>query len=350
MESPARPSSEPLDTLAQMQAQPWEYDFFQALRRIENEHPHLPRLGRSRRLADDPLRLGQRQEGTFAPATLAAVTPASDERPARLEQYFFGLGGPNGPLPLHLTEYVRERQRNHADSTSKHFLDLFHHRLLTLFYRAWAEARPTVSHDRPDDDYWSARLAAFSGRGMPSLRQRGLLDDAAKLHYSGHLAAQTRYPDGLKAILADYFGVPVQIEEYAGSWLSLPERTRLGVESSQLGVDFCLGSQVWDRQHSFRICFGPLTLEQYNAMLPDGDSFAALVAWVAEYQGDELDWQLNLVLQREEVPALRLNGQARLGYTTWLGQPQHDARDLVLARHHATATPPADQSRRTSHG
>ena len=85
----------------------------------------------------------------------------------------------------------------------------------------------------------------------------------------------------MKAILGEYFGLPVEIEEYVGQWLELPERSRVGVSANQLGVDFCLGSQVWDRQHSFRICFGPLTLEQYNAMLPDGESFAALVAWVA---------------------------------------------------------------------
>ncbi|WP_313651069.1 type VI secretion system baseplate subunit TssG, partial [Pseudomonas soli] len=76
-------------------------------------------------------------------------------------------------LPLHLTEYMRERQRNHADPTSKRFLDVFHHRLLSLFYRAWAEARPTVSHDRPGDDYWAARLAALSGRGQPELQGQG---------------------------------------------------------------------------------------------------------------------------------------------------------------------------------
>lgn len=347
MESPARTPSEPVSTLDAMHAEPWEYDFFQALRRIETEHPELPRLGHSKRLADDPLRLGQQPEGSFAPSTLASVTLGDDGEPARLEQFFFGLGGPNGPMPLHITEYLRDRQRNHGDSTSKRFFDVFHHRLLTLFYRAWAESRPTVSHDRPDDDYWSARLAAFSGRGLPSLRNQGLIPDTAKLHYSGHLAAQTRYPDGLKAILADYFGVPVQIEEYAGTWLTLPERTRVGVQASRLGVDFCVGSQVWDRQHSFRICLGPLSLDEYMAMLPDGEAFAALVAWVAEYLGDELDWQLNLILRREQVPALQLNGRFRLGYNTWLGKPDRDARDLVLSRHHAAQ---ADHSRSTSHG
>ncbi|KIH81115.1 Uncharacterized protein ImpH/VasB [Pseudomonas batumici] len=339
-----------MSTLTAMQAEPWEYDFFQALRRIECESPHLPRFGHSQRLADDPLRLGQQLDCAFAPATLASMTPASETTPARLEQFFFGLGGPNGPLPLHLTEYMRERQRNNTDSTSKRFLDIFHHRLLSLFYRAWAEARPTVSHDRPDDDYWSARLAALSGRGMPSLLNQGLIPDTAKLHFSGHLAAQTRYPDGLRAILEEYFGLPVQIEEYVGQWLHLPERSRLGVSAHQLGVDFCLGRHVWDRQHKFRIRVGPLKLADYMGLLPDGEPFRHLVAWVAEYLGHELDWDLNLVLEQPQVPKLQLNGQFRLGFNTWLGQPQEDAEDLILARHYADQATSAHHSRSPDHG
>jgi len=359
MESQARPPSGPVSTLTATPVEPWEYDFFQALRRIECQSPQLPRWGHSLRLADDPLRMGQQPDCAFAPSTLAALTPAEDDKPARLEQLFFGLGGPNGPLPLHLTEYVRERQRNHADSTSKRFLDIFHHRLLSLFYRAWAEARPAVSHDRPDDDYWAARLAALSGRGMPSLLDQGLIPDTAKLHFSGHLAAQTRYPDGLKAILEDYFGLPVEIEEYVGQWLELPERSRLGVSANQLGVDFCLGAHVWDRQHTFRLRLGPLKLDEYMSMLPDGEAFAHLVAWVAEYLGHELDWGLNLILGQAHVPALRLDGQFRLGFNTWLGQPSEDTQDLILARHYAeqarsmqppSATSKDPHARSTKHG
>lgn len=350
MESQARTTPDAVNTLNDMEEQPWEYDFFHALRRIECESPELPRFGHSLRLADDPLRLGQQPESSFAPATLASVKPAEAGKPARLEQYFFGLGGPNGPMPLHITEYVRERQRNNADSASKRFLDVFHHRLLSLFYRAWAEARPTVSHDRPDDDYWSARLAALSGRGMPDLQDHGPVSDIAKLHFTGHLAAQTRYPDGLRAILSEYFGLPVEIEEYVGQWLELPERSRMGVSANRLGNDLCLGRYVWDRQHKFRICLGPLKLVDYMGMLPDGQPFKELVGWVAEYLGHELDWDLNLVLRQTEVPRFQLDGRQRLGFNTWLGRPEQDAKDLILARHYADQATTSHSSRSKEHG
>ena len=219
----------PLESIARMADAPWAYDFFQALRRIECEAVDQPRIGHSLRLRDDPLRLGQKPDCGFAPSTLASIEAGAEGAAPRIEQFFFGLTGPNGPLPLHLTEYARERQRNNADATFTRFLDVFNHRLLCLFYRAWAEARPTVSHDRPAHDYWSMRLAALSGRGMTSLLGQGPIADSACYHFTGHLAAQTRYPDGLRAILEGYFGVPVGIEEYVGQWLELPRRSQVGV-------------------------------------------------------------------------------------------------------------------------
>lgn len=175
---------------------------------------------------------------------------------------------------------------------------------------------------------------------MPELLGQGPLADSAKLYFSGHLAAQTRYPDGLRSILAEYFGVPVSIEEYVGQWLPLPEMSRAGVCSSTLGIDLCLGSHVWDRQHKFRIRLGPLTIDAYMAMLPDGAAFRDLGAWVAEYQGHELDWDLNLVLGREHVPDMKLDGTDRLGFNTWLGTPARDADDLLLTRELLATSPP----------
>nr|WP_277589077.1 type VI secretion system baseplate subunit TssG [Pseudomonas chlororaphis] len=334
----------PLHSIERMADEPWAYDFFQALRRIECEASDRPRIGHSLRLHDDPLRLGQKPDCGFAPSTLASIETGPEGAAPRIEQFFFGLTGPNGPLPLHLTEYARDRQRNNDDASFTRFLDVFNHRLLCLFYRAWAEARPTVSHDRPAHDYWSMRLAALSGRGMTSLLGQGPIADSARYHFTGHLAAQTRYPDGLRAILEDYFGVPVSIEEYVGQWLELPQRSQLGVALCSLGSDLSLGTHVWDRQHKFRIRLGPLSLEQYRRLLPGQESFGELAAWVAEYQGEELDWEVNLLLRHQEVPHIDLDGQTRLGFDTWLGSPSTDAGDLLLAREYASHTTPSRSS------
>src|SRR5215217_1944052 len=80
---------------------PYRYDLYQTLRHIESAHPHLPRLGEAVRPADEPIRLGQSSELSFAPAPVHALQLSADASP-RLMQRVFGLLGSNGPLPIHL--------------------------------------------------------------------------------------------------------------------------------------------------------------------------------------------------------------------------------------------------------
>ena len=153
-DSQATPGSDPLATLALLQQRPYAFDFFEALRRIECAWPALPRLGTATRPADEPVRLGHKPSLDFAPSMLASVTAIDNDR-LKILGYFLGLYGPNGPLPLHLTEYVHDRMTNSRDDTLASFADIFHHRMLALFYRAWANVRPTVHFDRPDRDRFS---------------------------------------------------------------------------------------------------------------------------------------------------------------------------------------------------
>jgi len=133
-----RTATHALTLLRDLQERPYDFGFFQAVRRIENLYRDKPRTGASSHASDDPVRLVQEPTTAFAPSTLASFTPGEGKAKPRLSSYFFGLLGPNGPLPLHLTEYGRDRLRNAGDATFVRFLDLFHHRLLSLFYRAWA--------------------------------------------------------------------------------------------------------------------------------------------------------------------------------------------------------------------
>ncbi len=323
-------------THAALEARPYAFGFFRALRLLECAHPDRPRLGRSKRPADDPVRLGQEPTLAFAPATLAAFRPGGGGVP-RLLVYFLGLFGPNGPLPLHLTEYARDRARNADDPTFERFVDLFHHRLLSLFYRAWADAEPTVHRDRPDEDRFATYVGALFGMGMPSVRGRDALPDAARLYHAGHLACPTRHPSGLKSMISDYFRLPVRVEEFVGQWIALPESglTRLGGarETARLGDGVTVGGRVWECQQKFRIVLGPLSLEDYRRLLPGGRSLERLTAMVRGYAGDELDWDVRLILRREDAPSMCLGRQGRLGWTTWMGggRRESDPGDLLLS-------------------
>lgn len=320
----------------QLAEAPYKFDFFQAVRRIECTRPDLPRVGQSQRIKEDSLRFCQEVSLAFAPSTIARYVFSSGVRPPRLYVYFLGLLGPNGPMPLHMTDFVRERIKHHQDHTLARFLDIFHHRLISMFYRAWACNQITVSFDRRRDDRFAVYLGSLFGIGMSSCRNRDAVPDIAKLHYSGRLACAARHPEGLRAIASDYFGFPAEIEEFVGEWIGLPPQycCRLGDsrESGVVGSTVIVGSRVWQCQHKFRLTFGPMRLRDYIRMLPGGESLHRLVAWVRNYVGDEFSWDVRLILKSREVPQLHLGTTAQLGWTTWLSSRpfEQDVDDLVL--------------------
>ena len=333
MDTAMGPAPDPVGFLDALRREPWAFDFYQAMRRLEALHPDKPRLGEALRPVDEPIRLGQEPSLGFAPAALSAFEQGDDQSPNRLLVNFFGLLGPNGPLPLHLTEHARQRLRQ-GDSTFSRFLDLFHHRFLLLFFRAWAQAQPTVSLDRAQEDHFSQYMGALVGLGMPALRGRDSVPDFAKLHWAGQLARHVRNAEGLRAILCGYFHVPIHVEQFAGHWLLLPEteRSQLGRSGSALGHDAVIGARVYDRQSKIRIRIGPLSLAQYESFLPGGETLRKLVDWIRFYLEFEFCWDVKLVLERSRVPATQLGASQRLGWSTWLGarNSDEDADDLAL--------------------
>ena len=335
---------------------PERFDFYQALRRIEANSPALPRLGEARRPAAEPVRLAQEAELSFAVANVTRVDHAANGVP-RVAVRFLGLFGPQGPLPLHLTEFVRDRERNQGDATFARFADVFHHRLLLMFYRAWRQAQPTATHDRPADDRYRTYIGAILGHGSPAWQQADRELAQAKRHFSGHLGRSVRHPEGLAAILEGYFRVPVSVATFTPRWMSLPRAQRsaiggvgspggLGVrgsgtnggagfrgnDSAVLGQSAVIGSRVLDAQHHFEVHFGPLDLGVYLRLLPDGDWLGKVREWIREYCTEEHGVRLVPHLKASEVPALQLGRAGRLGWDTWIGRrrTQAPATDLAL--------------------
>jgi len=333
---------DPVELALQLEAQAARMDFFQVLRLLENARPDLPRIGTSLRPRDDAVRFGQDPALVFHPAALARFTRADGDAKARLAVNFFGLLGANGPLPLHITEYVRDRLRHGGDGTMLAFLDVFHHRMLALFYRARASAEPVISLDRRDGDRFSDFVGSLFGIGAPALRERDAIGDFAKLHFAGLLANKTRPAAGLVTVLRAYFKLPFEVEQFVGHWMRIPAevQSRIGAaeDGNRLGSSLMLGRSVWDVQNKFRIVIGPLDYADYRRFTPGGDSLARLLAWVRLYAGLALDWDVRLVLKKEQRPPLRLGGATRMGWSTWLasGPPRRDLDQMVIhpVNHH----------------
>ncbi|QTF07911.1 type VI secretion system baseplate subunit TssG [Brenneria izadpanahii] len=308
-------------------AAPWRYDLFQLLRRLDAQGGERYLLGRAPLPRFEPLRIGQKPAMAFAPSTIAEVSSRDNSPLHDISIFSFGLFGPNGPLPLHMTEYVRERIYHHQDDSLSAFANLFHHRLTLLFYRAWADAQPTVSLDRQDDKRFEQYLASFIGMGQPGQMEKSCLSHHARYMLAGHLSRHGRDAEGLEKILRYYFQVPVKLVENVPQWMPLTtsEQARLGTgrRVPRLGKSAFLGVSVRDAQHKFRIELGPLDLETYRRFMPGGIWVRELRDWVRQYLGIEYQWEVRLILSEEAVSGATLGGNAQLGYSTWLGrQPQ----------------------------
>ena len=333
-----RKAAADLKLLEQIVEKPYRFEWFGTLRFLEARYSDRPRFGHAARPLEEPVRLGQEPSLNFAPSTLAKVIARENDAGWIVRGFHLGLFGPNGPLPLHLTEYASQRWRWHKDETFPRFVDMFQHRFLTFFYRAWASSNPAVQFDRPDEDRFSFYLGSLFGLGFESQKNRDALPDLTKLHFAGLMANQTRHAEGLRSIIGAALLVPAKIVEFVGHWLDLPAADRLRIGAlggcGRLGRDALVGARVWDRQQYFRVELGPMTLAQYQSLLPGGATLERLRAIVKNYAGFALGWEARLVLKQSEVPATKLGQLGQLGWTTWLrSRPaRRDADDLVLRR------------------
>ena len=300
-------SSAHLNAFARLEEQPHRFTLFAALRLLEQARAERPRLAESRKAADDIVRLGQAPHLGFAPSDIA-TTSTNEEGQLVLEQYGFGLFGPNGALPLHLTELAYERRRQKEDGTIVDFLNLFQHRLISLFYRAWADTEPTVSLDRPGSDRFRAYVGALFGLAPESAHDADAVPDFAKLSRAGRFAAQARSADGLEAILSDYFGIPVEVRPFSGAWLDIPPDLQSRLGDQQLGMSTTLGATTWQCQHKFEIVLGPLQQDAFNDFLPGAQGLSEMHSLVRLYTNDEWAWQVRLLLSDAELPGMRLGG------------------------------------------
>ena len=302
-----------------LEEDPYAHSFYQVLRYIDARSTLLKPIGRNNLPKHEPVRMRQEPSMSFAPSNLTKVE-RQPGRPSTISILGFGLFGPNGPLPLHITEYAHERMHHHKDRTLSAFADIFHHRLITLFYRAWANSQTTISLDRKDSAF-TRHVASLISLGVDSLLERDEIYDHLKFYFAGHLARQSRNPEGLVLILKNFFGVDVELKEFIPQWIEIhPEhQIQLGQSALALGKDTILGSRVKAAQHKFRLAFGPLKLDEYRQFFPKGQKSKELVSWVRQYIGIELAWDVQLLLDKNEVQSIRLGQTGSLGFESFLG-------------------------------
>ena len=339
---------------------PHEFEFFQAVRILERfvleQGPEkYAALGMEIDFHREPLRFRTLASLCFPTGQVSAVREAGDATPTSPEGLsapqthpfevtvpFTGLTGPAGALPQHYTSLLIERvhQRN-KDFAMQEFFDLFNHRIISLFYRAWEKYQFPIGYERSlkDDirqnDLFTTSLFSLVGLGSDFLRESFEFDDLTILAYGGLFAQRTRSAVALQQIVSDFSGLPARVEQFVGQWLRLTEDQKSSLPSAaaqfgmnlELGESAIVGDAVWDIQSRLRIVIGPVSWDDFLSLLPDGSRMTSIQQLVRFYIGQHLDFDIQVILDKSQVPPCRLGDGApsfapRLGWTTWLESPE----------------------------
>lgn len=314
--------------LAHMLAEnPWPVRFFQMVRLLERLHPERRPVGLFVSPADEVARFAAHTSLSFPPSEIHTYTEVKDG-PDRLSINFMGLSTMNGPLPHPYSELLLERIRS-KDHVMGEFFDIFNHRIISLFYRGWKKYRFYIAYEQShgDDDLVTRSLYDLLGMGTAGLRGRMDVEDESAIYYAGLLTQTRRTAQGLQQLLADFFGVPVEVEQFTGTWnrLAVHDQTFLNFGSSdseRLGFAAVVGDEMWDQQGTLTIRIGPVSLSRYMDFLPGESAYRQLASWLRFYGRQEFDFVVQLVLVRADVPAILLTSQEvdmpRLGFASWL--------------------------------
>ncbi|MCX7418698.1 MAG: type VI secretion system baseplate subunit TssG [Planctomycetia bacterium] len=341
-----------------LQREPYAFGFFQAVRVLERLWPNKAAVGQDSPPSEEVVRFLAHQSLEFPASEIYGFKEPIDKDPARMTVTFMGMTGSSGVLPRPYTELVLARSRQ-KDTTLRSFLDLFNHRLISLFYRAWEKYRFWIGYERaaqiqqrpdwqsphklrdfslyerPKIDLFSEAILNVAGLGSPSLRyqvrnheqlvNRREIDDETLRYYAGHFSQQRHSAIGLESMLSDFFGVRVQVHQFFGQWLCLDReyQTQLVLGgNTELGMTAIVGERVWDIQSKFRIEVGPLTYSQFRQFLPAGSAHRPMAHLSRLYAGLEFDMDMQLTLKSNEVPPCQLGagnmGGTQLGWDTWI--------------------------------
>lgn len=318
----------------------YRFEFFQAVRLLERLFPERSAIGSSALPKDEVVRFRSKVSLIFPPGQIDSLKEIEDEftEQRNLEMFvnFMGMAGiAGGTMPVHYTELIVERAR-YGDTALWAFLDIFTHRAVSMFYRAWEKYRFPVQYERGNDPF-TEYLFDVAGLGTRGLRNRMDLEDESFLPYAGLTVQKPHSASAINQIIADYFGIKAKVTQFSGQWLELDKEsiTIVGQANSLLGVNTVVGTKVWDYQSKFRMVLGPLPFNKFQAFLPNGTAFKPLLSIIRFMTGHETDFDVQLKLKAKEVPGCILTTRARrrpmLGWSSWLKtKPFEEDDDQVV--------------------
>lgn len=280
-------------------------------------------LGSDSQPQDEALRFKTKYDLAFRAASVAKITPLKQETDNPEKRHlvvvnFIGLAGAAGVLPLHYTRLIMERLKQ-RDSAMADFLDIFHHRLVSLFYRAWQKYKFTAQYEASftlgKKDVFTKVVESLSG-----VREQEEFE--IQSYYAGHFTRKVRTVSSLKAVLTDYFDLPVEIHSFKGQWLVIDKRDQFSLSSKEkrqrLGAGILLGRRCWDVQSKIEIDVGPMPHSVYHAKGPGTDYFVQACKILNRYLPAHLNVDLKFKVENKPVCSQSLGKGLRLQRNGWL--------------------------------
>ncbi|MCP4579091.1 MAG: type VI secretion system baseplate subunit TssG, partial [Deltaproteobacteria bacterium] len=302
----------------------YSFSFFKAVDLLESVYPDKKPLGQTLVPGEEAVRFSVKPGFSFPPSDILSLEQGGEDKAADMAVTFMGLIGPNGVLPHCYNELAQERNRK-KDFSLTAFLDLFHHRFVTLFYLSWKKHRFPENYLSGAKDRLSRYMLSLSGLGTPGLSKMIGLPEESLAFYSGLLSRCAPSAVAIEAAVSYLSGTTAEVDQFIEQMIPLsPEdQTSIGSANTQLGVDTICGSYVWDCQAKFRVNLGPMGYDDFLRFLPSGDMLGPIFSLVKYMVGMEYEFETSIILRREEVPpcVLGAESQPRLGWTTWIKSP-----------------------------
>ncbi len=302
----------------------YRFSFFKAVSLLENLFPGKKPLGKTLTPAEEAVRFSSKIGLSFPPSDISMLKHNDNEMPVDMEVAFMGLIGPSGALPHWYNEQAVERAYN-KDFTLKAFYDIFNHRLISLFYLAWKKHKLSATYLPDGKDKISSCLLNLVGLGTRGLSE--LLDIPDKgmvYYYSGLLSGPSQSAITIESALGYFAETTVNVQQFIEQLLpiSKEDQTQIGGVNSQLGVNTVCGSYFYENKSKFRAKMGPMGYTNFQRLLPSGDMLGSAFSLVKYMVGIEYEFDVSLILKREEVPPCILGQKSPapplLGWTTWV--------------------------------
>jgi type VI secretion system protein ImpH len=310
------------------------FSFFQVVHLIETYYRARARVGYGGPASSESIRFRHEPSLEFPSSDIVAIKRDEDQ-PERfnLTTAFMGLCGTVSPLPAFYSEDILWSEQD--EDTVKAFLDLFHHRLISLLYRSWSKYRYYIQFEPGGKDQISHRIFSLIGLGTEHLFDGLSVPHVRLLCYAGLLSHRPGSASGLKNILCNYLGdLPVNLRQCTGKWYSIhdEQRIKLGRENCSPGIDFTIGERVYGITGKFRIIIGPVGIFDFMNLLPENRGFKELTDIVGLYLTDRLDFEAELILRYEEVPGFVISSSEprQLGWTTIFAPGHREDISLVI--------------------